>query len=163
RRDPGAPCHPRRASMPPVRPEDIAWKADTLDRGATAQKKGQVLVRWLGTAGFALEHAGHVVLIDPYLTRASLARCLLSPLVPDEAAIARHVPRADAIVLGHTHFDHALDAPVIARRTGARVYGSRSAAALCRSRGVPAGQVEVVEREPGSEPAVREVGPFELR
>ena len=145
--------------MPPVQPEDIAWNAGSLDRGG----KGEVLVRWLGTAGFALEHAGHVVLIDPYLTRASLARCLLAPLVPDEAAIARHAPRADAIVLGHTHFDHALDAPVIARRTGARVFGSRSAAALCRSRGVPAAQVDVVEREPGSEPAVREVGPFELR
>jgi L-ascorbate metabolism protein UlaG (beta-lactamase superfamily) len=142
-----------------VQPEDIAWKPDTLDGSG----QGAVRVRWLGTAGFALEHAGHVVLIDPYLTRASLARCLLSPLVPDEAAIARHAPRADAIVVGHTHFDHALDVPSIALRTGARVFGSRSAAALCRARGVPEPQVEVVEREPGSEPAVRQVGPFELR
>jgi L-ascorbate metabolism protein UlaG (beta-lactamase superfamily) len=146
-----------------VQPEDIAWAPDALGSNGSRAGDGAVRVRWLGTAGFALEHAGHVVLIDPYLTRASFARCLLAPLVPDDAAIARHAPRADAIVLGHTHFDHALDTPAIARRTGARVFGSRSAAALCLSRGVPASQVEVVEREPGHEPAIRQVGPFELR
>src|SRR5580704_16323827 len=122
-----------------MRPADIAWNIDTLDKTG---RDGAVLVRWLGTAGFALECAGHVVLIDPYLTRASLARCVLAPLHPDEVAIARHAPRADAIILGHTHFDHALDAPEIARRTGARVFGSRSAAALCRAQGVPADKVE---------------------
>jgi L-ascorbate metabolism protein UlaG (beta-lactamase superfamily) len=82
---------------------------------------------------------------------------------PDLAAIARHFPRADAIVLGHTHFDHALDAPDIALRTGARVFGSRSAAALCRAAGVPDSHVDVVERSPGAPPVVREVGPFVLR
>ena len=147
-----------------MRPADIAWSIDALDKtGDRTGRPGAVLVRWLGTAGFALECAGTVVLIDPYLTRASLARCVLAPLHPDGAAIARHAPRADAIVLGHTHFDHALDAPEIARRTGARVFGSRSAAALCRAQGVPADRVEVVQPEPGSQPVVREVGPFVLR
>ncbi|KYF92632.1 hypothetical protein BE17_17370 [Sorangium cellulosum] len=124
---------------------------------------GVVRVRWLGTAGFAVEHAGTVVLIDPYLTRASLRRCVLGRLVPDAAAIARHAPRADAIIAGHTHFDHALDIPEVALRTGATVYGSRSAVALCRASGVPAAQVRDVERAPGSEPVVVEVGPFRLR
>ena len=100
----------------------------------------------------------------PYLTRAGslLAQCLVAPLRPNEALLARHLPRADAIVLGHTHFDHALDAPSIAKRTGAVVLGSRSAAKLCLGQGVPPTQVEVVERGAGSEPVVREVGPFRL-
>jgi L-ascorbate metabolism protein UlaG (beta-lactamase superfamily) len=149
-----------------VKPDDIAWTIDTLDHAGerpAAGAGGRVLVRWLGTAGFALECDGHVVLIDPYVTRASLATCVFSRLRPDEQAIARYAPRADAIILGHTHFDHALDAPAIARRTGARVFGSRSASALCLAAGVPAERVDVVEREPGSQPAVRQVGPFELR
>jgi L-ascorbate metabolism protein UlaG (beta-lactamase superfamily) len=159
-----------------LKPEDIAWTIDALDgahatgdaggaggAGGMAGVPGRVRVRWLGTAGFALECEGYVVLIDPYVTRASLARCVLSRLQPDEEAIARHVPRADAIVVGHTHFDHALDVPAIARRTGARVFGSRSASALCLAAGVPAERVDVVEREPGSQPAVRQAGPFELR
>ena len=141
-------------------PADIAWRPDALGRRGG---EGDVRVRWLGTAGFAIEHAGHTVLVDPYVTRASPARCLIGPLHPDLGAIRRHVPRADAIVVGHTHFDHALDVPDIALRTGARVFGSRSAAALCRAWGVPEDRVEVVEREAGGEPVEREVGPFALR
>jgi L-ascorbate metabolism protein UlaG (beta-lactamase superfamily) len=143
-----------------VRPEDIAWRADAL---GLREGAGAVRVRWLGTAGFAVEHDDHVVLIDPYVTRASLARCIAGPLRSDAAAVAAYVTRADAIVVGHTHFDHALDVPAIAHATGARVFGSRSAAALCRAAGVPAERVEVVERMAGGEPIVREVGPFELR
>ncbi|MFO0760471.1 MAG: MBL fold metallo-hydrolase [Byssovorax sp.] len=128
-----------------------------------APGSGQVRVRWLGTAGFAIEHDGAVVLIDPYLTRASLGRCLTSRLEPDHTAIVRHVPRASAIVVGHTHFDHALDVPAIARHTGAEVFGSRSAAALCLASGVPANKVRDVERSPGADPVTVEVGPFTLR
>jgi len=143
-----------------VRPEDIAWSPDALGRRGGPD---DVRVRWLGTAGFALEHQGHVVLIDPYVTRASLRRCIARPLHADRAAIRRYVPKADAIVAGHTHFDHVLDVPDIARVTGARVFGSRSAATLCRSRGVPASHVEMVEPEAGQAPVEREVGPFRLR
>ena len=117
--------------------------------------EGPVGVRWLGTAGFAIENEGHVLLLDPYLTRASLWDCVSAPLRPDEALLEQHLPRADAIVLGHTHFDHALDAPSIARRTGARVFGSPSAAALCRAHGVPEAQL--------CEPRETEIGPFKLR
>jgi L-ascorbate metabolism protein UlaG (beta-lactamase superfamily) len=141
-----------------LRPEDIAWSPDIFGKAADPDA---VRVRWLGTAGFAIEHGGHVVLIDPYLTRASLARCVLRPLEPDLAAIGLHVPRADAIILGHTHFDHALDTPAIAKRTGARVFGSKSAAALCLSEGVSPDRVEVVD--PAAGPVQREVGPFALR
>lgn len=146
-----------------MRPEDIAWSLDALVPGARAGPSGRVRVQWLGTAGFAVEHDGRTLLVDPYVTRASLARCIVAPLRPDVSAIAQYVPRADAIVLGHTHFDHALDAPLIARRTGARVFGSRSAAALCRAQGVPAERVEDVQGEPGQAPIEREVGPFHLR
>jgi L-ascorbate metabolism protein UlaG (beta-lactamase superfamily) len=140
-----------------MNPSEIAFARDAL-----APAAAPVTVRWLGTAGFELSSDGVTVLFDPYLTRAPLGRCVAAPLRSDEALVARHLPRADAIVLGHTHFDHALDAPGIARRTGARVFGSRSAAALCRASGVPATQVEVVEGTPGSGPVVREVGPFRL-
>jgi L-ascorbate metabolism protein UlaG (beta-lactamase superfamily) len=124
---------------------------------------GPVRVRWLGTAGFAIEHDGAVLLVDPYLTRASLPRCVAGPLVPDALAIARHAPKADAIVAGHTHFDHVLDVPSIALSTGAMVFGSRSLATLCRASGVPESRVRDVEGGPGSQPIVAEVGPFRLR
>ncbi len=139
------------------------WGPEALVHGRAIPEGSGVKVTWLGTAGFALEHAGTTVLIDPYLTRASIPKLALSKLEPDLRAIAAHAPRADAIILGHTHFDHALDAPVIAKRDGALVLGSRSAAALCRATGVPEAQVRDVERPFGSPPVVVEVGPFRLR
>ncbi len=137
--------------------DSLAYGRDALGPG------GATTVRWLGTAGFAVEHGGHTLLLDPYLTRASLARCLVSRLTPDLPTIARHVPAADAIVVGHTHFDHVLDVPAIAARTGATVFGSRSAAALCRAAGLPEARVVDAERSAGSPPLEAEVGPFRLR
>lgn len=136
------------------------WTAGHLRAPGEA---GAVRVRWLGTAGFALEHEGYTVLIDPYVTRAPLSRCVLSSLRPDPLAVRRFTPRADAIVVGHTHFDHALDVPAIAQSTGARVFGSRSCAALCVSSGVDPGRVCDVETEGLTRPVVAEVGPFTLR
>jgi L-ascorbate metabolism protein UlaG (beta-lactamase superfamily) len=125
--------------------------------------KASVRVQWLGTAGFALRAEGHTVLFDPYLTRASLRVCALDRLASDLSTIARHVPAADAIVVGHTHFDHALDVPAIARRTGARVFGSTSAARLCRLDAVDPANVVDVEQALRGGAYEAEVGPFHLR
>ncbi len=143
-----------------MRPEDLAFAPSAF---VVPTGRAPIHVTWLGTAGFALEHEGTVVLIDPYVTRSSLWRVLGSPLESDLAAVRRHVPRADAIVTGHTHFDHALDVPAIARLTGATVYGSRSCVHLCRAAGIPPAQIVDVERSAGREPHRVQVGPFELR
>jgi L-ascorbate metabolism protein UlaG (beta-lactamase superfamily) len=123
----------------------------------------QVRVRWLGTAGFEITAGGTSILIDPYVTRARLSTCALAPLEPDLGEIARITPRADAIIVGHTHFDHALDVPAIARRTGATVFGSKSAVALCRASAIPEAKVVDVERDSSAQPFTAEVGPFKLR
>jgi L-ascorbate metabolism protein UlaG (beta-lactamase superfamily) len=92
---------------------------------------GGVTVRWLGTAGFALAAEGTTILLDPYVTRLPLAAMLgRAAVLPDDDAIHRFVGKAHAILVGHTHFDHALDVPVIARRDGCQVYGSTSLAHL---------------------------------
>ena len=135
-------------------PESIAFSEDALSPTAG------VSVRWLGAAGFAIACEGHTLLFDPYVSRPSLARCAAGRVASDAALVARHFPSASAIVVGHTHFDHALDVPLIAARTGAKVFGSRSARVLCRAAGVPEAQVDVVES--GRE-ELREVGPFRLR
>jgi len=138
--------------------ESRAFAFDAASLGA-----GPVTVTWLGTAGFAIACEGHTLLIDPYVTRASLLACATRRLEPDHERLRSLFPRADAIVLGHTHFDHALDAPAIARATGARVFGSRSAVALCRTSGVPAAQIVDVEERSQLRPFEAEVGPFLLR
>jgi L-ascorbate metabolism protein UlaG (beta-lactamase superfamily) len=46
------------------------------------------------------------------------------------------------VLVGHTHFDHALDVPAIVRRTGATAYGSPSLDHLMRLHGLAATVVE---------------------
>jgi len=110
---------------------------------------------WLGTAGFRFAYAGTTLLIDPYLTRLSLRQFLSGRAAPPDAArVAAIVDAADAVLVGHSHFDHALDVPPIAAATGARVYGSRSTAHLMGLYGLAAQAVEV---EPYR---AYEIGPF---
>jgi hypothetical protein len=61
------------------------------------------------------------------------------------------------VLVGHTAFDHAVDAPALARRYGARAYGSASLGHLMRLHGLGELAVEVVPHEP------YELGPFVVR
>jgi L-ascorbate metabolism protein UlaG (beta-lactamase superfamily) len=105
-------------------------------------------IRWLGTAGHVIESSRTTILIDPYLTRSPIGKLVSSRLVPNEAAIRAAVPsKVDAVLCGHSHFDHLLDAPHIAKTTGAKLFGSSTTCAFARAEGVPEGQlIEVSER-----------------
>src|SRR6478609_1925572 len=110
---------------------------------------------WLGTAGFRLTYQGTTVLIDPYVTRLPLRDFLRRKIVPpSDSAITRWVDKADAVLVGHTHFDHALDVPAIAATSGSPVYGSTSLRNLMGLHG-RANQAVVVEPHRDYE-----VGPF---
>ena len=118
-------------------------------------------ITWLGTAGFRLRHGDHTLLIDPYLTRMPLGRVLArSPALSDRRRVAAHLdlsPGAvDAILVGHAHFDHALDVPLIARATSAPVYGSRSTAALLALHNLAERAIEVTPHRTYA------IGPFEV-
>lgn len=96
---------------------------------------------WLGTAGFVIESRETTLLIDPFVTRPGLRR-LLGPMVPDDLAIARHVPKkVDAVLCGHSHFDHIGDAPRIVRITRAKLVGSASTCAWGAAEGLSEDQL----------------------
>ena len=139
------------------------WKPDARLRpkGSPATlADAAVTLRWMGTAGHIVETATTTVLLDPYLSRPSLLRVAATRLVPDEAAIlARLPPRVDAVLCGHSHFDHLLDAPFIARRTGAKLVGSHTTCSFARAAGVPESQLVIVPPD-GAE--VR-IGDIEVR
>ncbi len=127
--------------------KQLAWRESTLPAGLEVQ--------WLGTAGFRFAYQGTVIWIDPYVTRLSLGDLLRRRVVPSSReAVTRWIDRADAILVGHTHFDHALDVPAIAARDRCPVYGSTSLQHLMGLHGL-AELAHVVEPH-----ARYEVGPF---
>lgn len=105
---------------------------------ASAPPRAPITLTYLGVAGWSIESSGKTILVDPYLSRPNLD----GPIVSDPAAIAKHAPaRADAIVIGHSHVDHLLDAPAVAKVTGASIIGSDSTARVALASGVPKQQV----------------------
>lgn len=100
---------------------------------APAPARSPIALTYLGVAGWQLDAGDVTILADPYFSRPDLD----APIVPDAAAITARAPaRADLIVIGHSHVDHLLDAPEIARRTGAEIMGSLSTARVARASGV---------------------------
>ncbi|MCU1279624.1 MAG: secreted protein [bacterium] len=122
------------------------WRPRNELRPTTSSTGGAaVSIRWLGTAGHVIETPTTTLLIDPFLSRPSLARLVGGRIAPDETAIRARLPaRVDAVLCGHSHFDHLLDAPFIARTTGALLAGSSTTAAFARAGGVGEAQLVVV-------------------
>ena len=118
-------------------------------------------VEWLGVSGYRLSYEGRTLFVDPYFSRVPLSSMLRRrPAVPDPAAIDRflHAPgEVVGVLVGHTHFDHAVDAPAIAQRFGCPAFGSSSLARLMRLHGL--GQL-AIEVEPYR---AYELGPFVVR
>ena len=96
----------------------------------------EIVFQWLGTAGFRIEHAGRVVLIDPYVTRNERSR-------PVQALRPADLSDADLVFLSHGHFDHLLDVPAIVDESGAEVFCSTVAGRTLEARGVPRSRITV--------------------
>lgn len=100
-----------------------------------------VSLRYLGTAGFVVTGAERTLVIDPFLTRPGLLATGLLPLRPDTDKLARLLPVADDVLVGHAHHDHVLDAPAVCAHTGARFIGSPSSCNVARAAGLPEPQI----------------------
>ena len=114
---------------------------DELRPRASSGRGASLFVRWLGTAAHVIESETTRVAIDPFVSRPGL-RALAGRLVPDEREIfTRFGTRLDAVLCGHSHYDHLMDAPRIARATGAKLIGSATTCAFARAEGVPEAQL----------------------
>lgn len=118
---------------------------------------------FVGVSTILLSAGRDAVLIDGFFTRPSYLPVFLGKIQPDERVVAECLarlgvveegvgPNTDsttdpgthtlhAVLVAHTHFDHALDAPLVCKRTGARLVGSESLLNLGRGQGVPEEQM----------------------
>ena len=91
---------------------------------------------------------------DGWFSRPGPLAVLAGEIEPDIDAIERGLARNEveslaAVFPVHSHYDHAMDAPEVARRTGALLIGSESTANIGRGWGLPESQIRVlVDREP---------------
>jgi L-ascorbate metabolism protein UlaG (beta-lactamase superfamily) len=118
-------------------------------------------LEWLGVSGYRMTYEGKTLFIDPYVSRAPLKSLLLRrTALHDDAMIDRYINPPGEVVgvlVGHTHFDHAIDAPAIARKFNTKAYGSASLGTLMKLHGLEQSTVVVEPKK------TYELGPFNVR
>lgn len=119
-----------------------------------AEQDSPLWVTWLGVATLLVDDGTSALMTDGYFSRPGLAAVAAAKVAPSPARVdgclARAaVSRLAAVIPVHTHIDHALDAALVADRTGAQLVGGESAANVGRGYGLPADRIVVaVSGEP---------------
>ncbi|MFK7976055.1 MAG: MBL fold metallo-hydrolase [Halioglobus sp.] len=128
-------------------PVDPAWeiKPDAAASGAVVH--GTLSVRFTGTSTLLFDDGDTQWMLDGWFSRPSPLKMLTSKIAPDMQAItdglaANGVTSLDAVIPAHSHYDHAMDSPEVAKRTGAILMGSASTANIGRGWGLPEAQIK---------------------
>jgi L-ascorbate metabolism protein UlaG (beta-lactamase superfamily) len=110
-----------------------------------------VTFTYFGFAGWQIETGGKVILVDPFLTgvrfrdQANTSAENEDPIIdPDTDEIARHIQKADYVLITHAHVDHALEAPYISNKYGAVIIGHEGTANIAKAYGVADDKLIVV-------------------
>jgi len=98
--------------------------------GPLPDGRPHVEMHYLGGGGWLFRRGADVIATAPFVSNPTWL-ALLRPAHSDEAMIDRHVPDmrdVEIVLVGHSHYDHAMDLPSIAARKApsARFYGSRT-------------------------------------
>lgn len=131
-------------------PVDPAW----AQASARQIPAGAVTVRFSGVATLLFSDGETAWMTDGFFSRPGPLRLLFGEIEPDLEAIERGLRANDvtelaAVLPMHSHYDHAMDAPEVARRTGAVLMGSESTANIGRGWGLPEPQIQLLrDREP---------------
>ncbi|RMI42843.1 MBL fold metallo-hydrolase [Actinomadura harenae] len=108
-----------------------------------------VTAHFLGTSSVLLSDGETTLLCDGFVSRPGLLRVGLGKIAPSRALVRAAIDRLEArdlsaVFCAHSHYDHALDAPLWSLETGADLIGSESTANIGRGLAVPASSLRVV-------------------
>jgi L-ascorbate metabolism protein UlaG (beta-lactamase superfamily) len=106
--------------------------------GPLPRNPNVLVLRYLGRANYEVDYRGKVLLLDAYYDNSR------PPFGEPFGIKESDITRADAIFVGHTHGDHFLDAPAIAKRTGAPVFLAPPGGKFLQSQGLTASQIKIV-------------------
>ena len=99
-------------------------------------------VTFFGTTTLLFDNGKDQIFFDAHMTRPSLKKYIFGSAPTDRAVVdeklsLNHVDRLKAIFVSHSHHDHVMDAPYIANKTNAMIYGTSSALNVARGGDVP--------------------------
>jgi L-ascorbate metabolism protein UlaG (beta-lactamase superfamily) len=115
---------------------------------ADSQRPG-LQVQFFGTSTILFSDGEHSILIDGFFSRPSWPKLALTNIKPDPGEIKfalsnMAVRKINAILVSHSHHDHAMDSGIVAQRTNAVIYGSESTLNIARGQSTPEHQLNLL-------------------
>lgn len=113
-----------------VRPKPEALQ-QYLVKGEDIIQANELTVQFLGNTNLLFSDGETSILTDGFFTRPSGIKVVFGKVAPNEKVVQQCLAKAniknlDAVIPLHSHFDHAMDAPMVADLTGAMLIGSAS-------------------------------------
>lgn len=102
----------------------------------------KVSVTWLGVGAIAVADGRNTLLFDPSFTTPGLLEIIgIKDFRSDEKLVREilnsyHIKEVDGVFVTHTHYDHVVDAPEVAKITGATLYGDLNLSRIARAYGM---------------------------
>lgn len=111
---------------------------------------GNMSATFLGNTTVLFDDGETAILTDGFFTRPSAFKLLTGKIQPNREVIAASLHQAGirklaAVIVSHSNYDHAMDAPAIAHETGALLVGSPSTANIGRGWGLPDQQIVIAK------------------
>ncbi len=146
------------ASCRPV-PEQIR----NLTLQTEPSKTSGLTIQFLGNTNILLDDGETRILTDGFFSRPSAARLVLGKVKPNEKRIhacleSAGISKLDAVIPVHSHYDHALDAPSVAKITGAKLIGSSSTLMIGQGAGLAPEQMQLAPLD-----SAISIGKFNIR
>jgi L-ascorbate metabolism protein UlaG (beta-lactamase superfamily) len=112
-------------------------------------KPSDLRVTFLGVSTLLFDDGETAILTDGFFTRPDGRTVFTGKVAPDRDLIAASLKRAGikrlaAVIVTHSHYDHAMDSPEVAMRTGALLVGSESTANVARGWGLAEDRIRIV-------------------
>lgn len=132
---------------------DLAAHADlTLQTSPAGDATAPaVRVTFLGVSTLLVSDGETALLTDGFFSRPGKWQTALGTIAPHAGAITAGLDLAGidaglaAVIVVHSHYDHAMDAPEVARRTGALLIGSESTRNVGRGAGLAEERMRLAE------------------
>jgi L-ascorbate metabolism protein UlaG (beta-lactamase superfamily) len=105
-------------------------------------KDKEVSVTFFGVSTLLFDDGETQLFVDGFFSRPSARKVVFSKLATDEDLLKNIIAEYDltklkAVVTTHSHYDHALDAAILAKLTSAKLFGSISTLNLGRGENLP--------------------------
>jgi len=125
----------------------LVCAATAFADSSVAANESSLHVTWFGATCLHVSDGETSILFDPFFTRPSLwsvvsFKALRSNREEIESWLSKApAPKITTLILSHSHYDHILDMPYLAKSRGAKVYGSLSAKNIALGQGVAERQI----------------------